>query len=205
MRVTSLALAAFALTAGCAMLPGLALAWTGPSATASDEDDALCFDFSWKDAGPSAPKFSDYRVKPGALKPVPAKVTPEFRTFRTMIRRGAAEGPNFAGHYSVALFGLAMGHRCFAIVDSVTGRINGEITPQDATWRLPDTKINCVTVLEGEDQEPQFRVDSRLLILAGRFGERMGVGYYVWTGSRLERVRFYPADEICRGRKRAAG
>ena len=42
-------------------------------------------------------------------KPVSPQITASHRLFRTMIRRGAAKGPNYAGHYSIATWGCGTG------------------------------------------------------------------------------------------------
>lgn len=61
----------------------------------------------------------------GALAPVlfDAARHPEHLQFETAIRRGAAEGVDFAGHYAVASWGCGTECQRHAVVDSITGRI----------------------------------------------------------------------------------
>jgi hypothetical protein len=150
-----------------------------------------CYDYSYKDAGASAPAFSAFKSAPEKLIPAPAKITRPERIFRTLIRRGAALGPNFAGHYTFVDWGVGTGGRCWAIVDAKTGLVsNGGLKDE-----------GCVTTEGDEDQEPRFKIDSRLLILSGHIGaDRVGVAYYRWDGHRLNRLRFYSWDQLCHGR-----
>lgn len=53
------------------------------------------------------PTFEQFAVTESFTGP-PAKPilnTPGDRFFRTMIRKGAAKGPNFAGHHTIAVWG----------------------------------------------------------------------------------------------------
>lgn len=154
-------------------------------------DGRACDDFSYKDAGASAPQFSDFKTSAEKLTPVAPRITDQDRTFRTAIRRGAASGPNFAGHYTFVDWGVGTGGRCWAIADAKTGRVSIGGLKDEA----------CLTIEGGEEQEPQFRIDSRLLILSGHVGDdRVGVAYYEWDGHALKKLRFYPWDQLCHGR-----
>lgn len=57
----------------------------------------------------------------------PARVNfdslPEAKLFQTTITEQNAEGPNFAGHYTVATWGCGTECQGFAIVDAITGNI----------------------------------------------------------------------------------
>lgn len=48
---------------------------------------------------------------------------PDAALFRTTITEQAKEGPNFAGHYTVATWGAGMERQGYAIIDAKTGRI----------------------------------------------------------------------------------
>src|SRR5438552_2640156 len=71
------------------------------------------------------PRFAEFKIenifkgKPAA----PILASPEERRFRTVLREGAQEGPNFAGHYTVVEWGC--GTECWqaAIIDTETGRV----------------------------------------------------------------------------------
>ena len=52
--------------------------------------------------------------------PVPPKLTsPTQHQFRTVLRKGAQKGPNFAGHYTVVEWGCGSNCVVFAVVDSL--------------------------------------------------------------------------------------
>ncbi len=155
----------------------------------TDDHDGAC-EFSYRRVGRDAPRFSDFRVPAERIaRPARPQIAPEFRLFRTQIRRAARQGPNFAGRYTFAEWGVGTG-RCWAIIDNRTGIVSGDDKGR--------SNATCLTTEGSRDQEPQFRADSRLLILSGHLGEdRVGVGYYVWTGKRLRKVRFYAWDELC--------
>lgn len=160
----------------------------------AEMDDHSC-DFSPADVEADAPKFSDFPVEPDRdLKARPPLITRDMRSLRTIIRRGASEGVNFAGHYTFVEFGIGTG-RCWVIIDQRTGVVsNDEHGPCDGPGN---------TQMGNGDQDPQFRLNSRLLILSGAIDrDRVGVAYYVWTGKRLEKLRFYRWDELARCRAR---
>jgi hypothetical protein len=127
------------------------------------------------------PRFEDFPVaeqfrgKPAAVR----LATREARKYRTMIREGAREGPNFAGHYTLIEWGCGAGCVRFAVVDAKTGAVF-----------MPPFYVGSRALVEGETGEPeeplQFRVDSRLLIVSGSQNEKgEGVYYYKWDKNRL--------------------
>jgi len=61
-----------------------------------------------------------YKGKPAS---VDFESWPEARLYYTAITEQAAEGPNFAGHYTVASWGCGTSCFDYAIVDSITGKI----------------------------------------------------------------------------------
>ena len=71
------------------------------------------------------PRFEDYpttEIFKGP--PAPPKLRrPADRLFRTRIREGAARGPNFAGHFTVADWGCGMGCVSIAVVDAKDGTV----------------------------------------------------------------------------------
>ena len=131
------------------------------------------------------PTFEDYRVTHKFNgTPAAAVITARrARMFRTMIRTQAKEGPNFAGHYTVAVWGCGSGCRQFAIVDAVTGKV----------YFHPD----AVTVLSPpyvDEDNLQFRVDSGLLVIAGAFEDAKGNPtegkfFYEWRNNRFKLIR----------------
>lgn len=142
------------------------------------------------------PRFEDlpvveqFKGKPAAVR----LATREAQKYRTMIREGAREGPNFAGHYTLVEWGCGAGCVQFAVVDAKTGAVF-----------MPPFYVGPRALVEretGEPEEPlQFRVDSRLLIVSGSRNEKgEGTYYYKWERNRLTLVASAavkkPQDEV---------
>ena len=108
--------------------------------------------------------------------PKPLRVaTAEARRYCTRLRNGAAQGPNFAGHYRVVEWDCGRACHYGAIVDLMTGN---------------------VSFLEATSMGWAYRVDSRLLA-ANPSEECHGATsdhvphfsvWYKWDGSRLTAV-----------------
>lgn len=131
---------------------------------------------------PEPPAFEDVPAVPEGGGP-PAAVDleshPRARTFRTALTRGAAEGPNFAGHYTVVAWGCGSMCQDFMIVDSRTGEVfDGRTTALGVEHRLESRLL----VLN-----PPARVEE-----SGCLAPECATQYLLWTGSRLEAVT---ADE----------
>jgi hypothetical protein len=128
------------------------------------------------------PNFADY---PGAASfsgrnAAPVLVTREARRFRTMIRQGAREKPNFDGHYIVTSWGCGTDCEMGAIIDAISGRVVSlpvvAGSPEDANW---------------DATHFDYRLDSRLLVMSGMIGEEppMGSHYFTFDGIRLTLVK----------------
>jgi len=70
------------------------------------------------------PKFSEFPAK-DIYRGEPARpiITKEFRSFRTMIRKGADSRVEFAGHYTIPRWGCGTDCNEFVIVDSISGKV----------------------------------------------------------------------------------
>ena len=117
------------------------------------------------------------------------------RVYRTVLREGAKQAPNFAGHYTIIEIGCGAGARCPAILDTRTGKV---VFP-------PELKVAEALLMEtgpGDFETLNYRLDSRLLVVVGTPNENLGqegVYYYVWRDDRLALFRFLPAARICGG------
>ena len=128
------------------------------------------------------PRFEDFPVAEKFTgEPAPVKIVgPHARMFRTILRVEAAQGPNFAGHYTLATWGCGSGCRGLAIVDARTGTIH----------YVPQTLFILRAPFQ-EEESVQFRLDSRLLTVVGtRLDHRNDNGegkyYYEWNGNRFK-------------------
>jgi hypothetical protein len=144
-----------------------------------------------------APKPSDYPA-PAAFKGKPAAVelsSPRARQFRTVLGRGAKEGPNFAGHYTMVVWGCGLDSFSLAVVDARTGHVF-----------FPP--FSCTTLAGGfglpkevapENANPAFRVDSRLFVVVGvedsptAEPEGRSVQFWVFDKGRFTLVYWIPA------------
>ncbi len=72
------------------------------------------------------PRFEDFPVSKN-FKGKPARVNlsshPEARRFRTNLREGAKEEPNFAEHYTVISWGCGTDCQAITVVDAITGNV----------------------------------------------------------------------------------
>jgi len=144
-----------------------------------------------------APRFEQFPVtekfsgKPAA----PVLRTANDRGFRTMIRNGAAEGPNFAGHLTIARWGCGSSCWMIAVIDARTGGMIHDLPEffSFATHPFPDG-----TALSQSGFEPlSYRLDSRLLIMRGCPNEEdCSLRYYEWTGSKFRLLRKLPAIRL---------
>ena len=131
-----------------------------------------------------APRYQDFAVT-NVFKGKPAAVDlsshPDARYYRTQLRRQVAEGPNFAGHYKIAIWGCGSSCAEFAIVDSQTGHVYFSPELPYVTWAHYWEDTNCGL---------QFRIDNRLLVLYGSPKEETKVGtfYYVWETNTLRLI-----------------
>ncbi len=125
-----------------------------------------------------------YKGKPAPAKPAGGRAG----KFRTRIKLGAKEGPNFAGHYTVVLWGCGSDCSGVAIVDAKTGEVF--IDPE--LWTIT-TKVSQDT------PKIQFRINSSLLIVEGYRGFRSkptepwatGKWYYNWEDKHLKLIRAF--------------
>lgn len=104
------------------LLTAITLAFTAPCGwPQSAKTDGNCTALTV-----APPRFEDFPVSV-EFRSKPARVDlsshPEARTFRTKLREGAKEGPNFAGHYTVVSWHCGTECQAVAIVDAKTGRV----------------------------------------------------------------------------------
>ncbi len=140
---------------------------------------SVCFILIAAEANP--PRFEDYPATE-IFKGSPAAPKlrgPGDRLFRTKIREGAAKGPNFAGHFTIADWGCGAGCVSIAIVDAKDGRIY-DAPFQALAWGMAFMKAEPLA----------YKLDSRLLIARGcPEEENCGSYFYEWTGTQFKLIR----------------
>jgi hypothetical protein len=124
-----------------------------------------------------APRFEDFAVTDTSLgQPRLAGVVFASADYGAMygtrLRQGAAEGPNFAGHYTMVTWGCGTGCQVAAVVDARTGRLSEQ------------------TLLTAGGL--QFRRDSRLLYADAPMPEQPAdcascgtPAFYEWRDGRI--------------------
>lgn len=145
--------------------------------------------------------FGGYRVPVSSGRPARVQLrTARDRAYRSRLRWTAQNGPVFAGHYTIGVWGCGAGCRQLAIVDIRSGRVHWDPAlnyySADISGDDPDTYQFALT----------FRPESRLLVFAGLPLKDMGgtpdlahagVSLYEWRGDRLHLLRFVPATRLC--------
>jgi hypothetical protein len=119
------------------------------------------------------PKFEDFPVKTVFRgNPAPPKLaTNDQKMFRTMIRKGAKAKAEFAGHYTVPVWGCGSGCTDYVIADSISGTIYDGLFVTD----LPGRWFEEHNLPLGERLE--YHARSRLLKVNGCPDER-DCGFY---------------------------
>jgi len=139
-----------------------------------------------EDEPEAAPRFASFPAQRRVRTWVgPVLSTREARLYRTTLGAEVANGPNFAGDYTLAAWGC--GHDCTtaAIVAARNGRVFFPAqlrrigTAQVGTW-------DGGRALRYRGL--RFCRDSRLLALVGRSGGHEGTTYFEWTGTALREI-----------------
>lgn len=122
--------------------------------------------------------FREYPAVVSREKPASPKLeTPLARAHVTIIRAAVRRGPNFAGHYTVVVWGCGTACGVYVIVDNRTGQI----------YEPPEISKGVDLGFAG----PAFRADSSLMIVASCADpSEYGVKgcqrkFYRWDGLRL--------------------
>ncbi len=138
-----------------------------------------------------APRFEDYPARITApARNAPAVIaTAEERRYRTRIRAAAAQRPDFAGAYVMAIWGCGTDCVWGAAVDTRSGRVTF----------LP--AVICCIFAAGDAyaDKVEYRGDSRLMILTGMRDEAesdLGRHYYRLEGGRFVHMLDVPLPRL---------
>ena len=141
------------------------------------------------------PRFNEYPA--GDVfkgKPVPPKlVRPGDRLFSAKIREGAAAGPNFAGHLSIADWGCGTSCVSIAVVDAETGKV------YPGPFGIPGygSVMTYADVSESNYEPLSYTLNSRLLIVRGcPEDENCASYFYEWRRTSFRQLRKIPAAPI---------
>lgn len=157
------------------------------------EKTRLCFVGANDLVDASAPQFDHYAIEASpafATTKLNLRSNPIAKTFRSVIRRQTREGPNFAGHYRVAVWGCGSSCAQFAIVNLKTGRV----LTAEGVRNVSGVHFEVDGFMPSAESEFglfRFRKDSRLLVVLGAINEddsREGAFYYVLKGEKLQLI-----------------
>ncbi|HVF45406.1 MAG TPA: hypothetical protein VM936_20435 [Pyrinomonadaceae bacterium] len=150
---------------------------------------ALCFALAasasaQRRAGGAPPRFEDYPVREVYRGPVAAVRldSRRARMFRTRLREDSRAGPNFAGRYTVVIWGCGTGCAQMGVVDSKTGRVH---FPPVEYMDIPDME-------DAAARSQWFRLDSRMLRITRDYYDGAGghtAYYYLFDGNRFRLLR----------------
>ena len=165
-------------------------------ALGNQDTEAVCHLITINDLkGKDIPRYEAFSTPVVSnLKPaqVDLKSHPRATRYRTRIREGAAEGPNFAGHFTIVGWGCGTSCVQWAVVDARTGAV---YFPPDEIASISTVHVN---IAEGEPEPHfyglRFRKDSALLIILGAPNEdesREGILFYRWTGKTFKFLKAY--------------
>ena len=146
----------------------------------------------------SIPAFEKFPAEVFTGKPVPPVLaTPGQRRFRTRIREGAAQGPNFAGHFTIAEWGCGSACIDAAVVDARTGKVR-DMPFEHLGYAYSLQYADGVSERDDGFKPLQFSPNSRLLIVRGclELDQNCGAHYYEWTGSALKLLRKFKASPV---------
>ena len=147
----------------------------------------------------TAPTFDQYKIRAAPFKGKPALPvlrTTEDRQFRTMIRTGAAKGPNFAGGYTVVEWGCGGGCVSVVVVDAATGEIH-PAPFKTLAWALRKYEGKYKSN-DDKFEQLAYKLDSRLLVARGCLdeSEKCASYFWEWDGKAFRLVKTIPAVEI---------
>jgi hypothetical protein len=139
-----------------------------------------------------APRFKQFPATGLVSKAAPADIngSPQARMYRTVLRRGTSEAPNFAGYYTIVAWGCGSSCMTFAIVNRKTGHV---LFPEQIS-SISGVHLNADDFLADANAISwglRFRSDSRLLVLVGDINEddnREGAFYYLIENDHLKPV-----------------
>jgi hypothetical protein len=134
---------------------------------------------------PSLPAFKDFPVS-DVFHGTPAQPilkTDNPRKFRTRIGEAAKQGPNFAGHYTIARWRCGSDCISFVVVDAAKGGV------YDAPFPFFLYILPGYDFANSWDGALSFQIDSRLLILKGCPDDTCSTYFYEWTGITFQLLR----------------
>jgi hypothetical protein len=155
---------------------------------------------------PKAPTFAQHPVptqKAVSAARLDLKSNPIAKTYRTVLRREMTEGPNYAGHYRVVVWGCGTSCAMFAVVDLENGKV---ITTRDFAT-VSGVHLAADDFLPGTASDGwgfRHKLDSSLLVVLGDPDEdesRSGAHYFIVQGEALRLIYTTRVNKDCSNSK----
>jgi hypothetical protein len=170
----------------------------GPETIVYTEEDMHHCDVGLDDVH-NPPRFENYPAQRSIAQPTRPLLNNRLaRAYRTVLRDGVAQGPNFAGNATIVTWGCGSSCHRWAIVDDRTGRVYAP--PAEVDMMFGPSNFRDVGL--------HYQPDSRLLVVVGPTlwadppGHRAeqwheGATYLEWTGRSLRMLRAVSVDDLC--------
>jgi len=155
---------------------------------------------------PKAPSFESFpSAKEGKFSHAKLDLSSNSlaKTYRTVLHQELAKGPNYAGHYRVAIWGCGSSCAMFAVINLKTGQI---ITAEGLTSVSGNYLVADEFLPNTESESWGFRYGTRskLLVLVGALDEdesREGAFYFVLQNEKLLPVHSTIVKKPCENLK----
>jgi hypothetical protein len=151
---------------------------------------------------PKAPSFGTYLVETHQVVSSPKldlTSNPIAKTYRTLLREQIAKGPNYAGHYRMAIWGCGTSCAMFAVVDLKTGKVM-RARQFSAVSGVHLAADDFLSETESESWGFRYKIDSSLLVVLGAPNEdesRAGAYYFVLQGEQLRLIHTTRVSKNC--------
>jgi hypothetical protein len=153
-------------------------------------------------ADPRAPSFGVY-ASPKEDRVLAPKLdltsNPIAKEYRTVLRLGIKEGPNYAGHYRVVVWGCGSSCTMFVVVNLKSGRV---ISPPGFTHvsGVFFAADDFLPLVKGQDGLLRYESTSKLLVVIGDLEEdesREGAFYFVLENDKLRLLHSTEVKKNC--------
>jgi hypothetical protein len=131
----------------------------------------------WDD-GPIFSQYKTPNIYKGKVARPDVNTNADARMYRTKLREGVKDSPNFAAKYTIVTWGCGMSCSAIAVVDAVSGQV------------FFSKNLSFVVGDKTDNDRFSFKQDSNLLIVAGRLNDDVdpSLTYYVWDGNEFNLV-----------------
>ncbi len=132
------------------------------------------------------PKFSDYDSNNrGSTPQKPALVdfnsNDRARTYKTVLTAAESNGPNFAGHYTIATWGCGTECQSIAVIDSLDGRVYDGVGSQVGM----DYNINSKLLVVN----PPYNIYELYNNDSKKWNPSLTTRFYVWENNNFKLIK----------------